>query len=84
MVRRALQAYKGTAPAGEAGSGKGSGFADVMVAFMALRTAPDAGEARAGVYTFDPAMPGFAHTVSVQGRLLEACRPSSDVSDPPA
>ena len=46
-----------------AGPAKGAGFADALIAFKALRTALDAGEALTGVYTFDAAMQRLPHTV---------------------
>ena len=64
VVWRALQAYRSTAPAGGAGSAKGTGFADALIVFKALRAASDAGEALTGVYTFDAAMRRFSHTAS--------------------
>ena len=64
-VWRALQAYRNTAPADEAGSGKGAGFADALIVFKALRTASDSAETLNGVYTFDAAMGQLPHTVSL-------------------
>ena len=61
-VWRALQAYRGAAPAGEAGSAKGAGFADALIVFKARRTASDAGEELNSVYTFDAAMQRLPHT----------------------
>ena len=65
VVWRALQAYRNAAPAGEAGSAKGAGFADASIVFKASRAASDAGEALTGVYTFDEAMRRFPHTASL-------------------
>ena len=64
-VWRALQAYRGAAPVGEAGSVKGAGFADALTVFKALRVASDAGEALSGVCTFDAAMQRFPCTASL-------------------
>ena len=65
VVWRALQAYRGTAPAGGAGSAKGAGFADALIVFKALRAASNAGEALTGVYTFDAAMRRLPHAASL-------------------
>ena len=65
IVWRALQAYRGSAPVGEAGSAKGAGFADALIVFKALRVASEAGEALNGVYTFDAAMQRLPHTASL-------------------
>ena len=65
VVWRALQAYRSTAPADEAGSGKGAGFADALIVFKALRTASDADESLSGVYTFDAAMGRLPYTASL-------------------
>ncbi len=64
-VWRALQAYRSTAPADEAGSAKGAGFADALIVFKALRAASDSDETLNGVYTFDAAMGRLPHTVSL-------------------
>ena len=64
VVWRALQAYRGAAPAGEAESAKGAGFADALIVYKALRAASDAGEALNAVYTFDAAMQRFPSTAS--------------------
>ena len=64
-VWRALQAYRSAAPAGEAASAKGAGFADALIVFKALRTPSDAGEVLNRVYTFDSAMQRFPHTASL-------------------
>ncbi len=64
-VWRALQAFRSAAPAGEAGSVRGVGFADALIVFKALRVASDAGEALTGVYTFDAAMQRLPHTKPV-------------------
>ena len=65
VVWRALQAYRSTAPADEAGSTKGAGFADALIVFKALHTASDSGETLNGVYTFDAAMDRLPHTASL-------------------
>ena len=65
VVWRALQAYRSAAPAGEAGSAKGAGFADALIVFKALRAAADSDEALTGVYTFDAAMGRLPHVVSL-------------------
>ena len=65
VVWRALQAYRSTAPADEAGSAKGAGVADALIVFKALRAAPDSGETLNGVYTFDAAMGQLPHTASL-------------------
>ena len=65
VVWRALQAYRRTAPADEAGSAKGAGFADALIDFKALHAASDAGETLNGVYTFDAAMGRLPHTASL-------------------
>ncbi len=65
VVWRALQAYRSAAPAGEAGSTKGAGFADALIVFKAQRTAADAGEALSAVCTFDAAMQRLPHTASL-------------------
>ena len=65
VVWRALQAYRSAAPAGEAGSATGAGFADALIVFKALRAASDAGEALNAVYTFDEAMQRFPLTASL-------------------
>ena len=65
VVWRALQAYRAAAPAGDAGSTKGAGFADALIVYKALRAASDAGEALNAVYTFDAAMQRFPHTASL-------------------
>ena len=59
---RALQAYRGVAPADEARLTKSAGFADTLIVFKALRIASDAGETLNGVCTFDAAMQRFSHT----------------------
>ena len=64
-VWRALQAYRNTTPADEAGSRKGAGFADALIVFKALRTASDSAETLNGVYTSDAAMGQLPHTVSL-------------------
>ena len=64
VVWRALQAYRGAAPTGEAGLAKGAGFADALIVYKALRAASDAGEALNAAYTFDPAMQRFPNTAS--------------------
>ena len=64
-VWRALQAYRSAAPAGEAASAKGAGFADAQIVFKALRTASDAGEVLNRVHTLDSAMQRFPHTASL-------------------
>ena len=63
VVWRALQAYRNTAPADEAGSAKGAGFADALIVFKALHAASKSGETLNGVYTFDAAMEQLPHTV---------------------
>ena len=63
VVWRALQVYRNTAPADEAGSVKGAGFADALIVFKALRAASDSGETLNGIYTFDAAMEQLPHTV---------------------
>ena len=65
VVWRALQAYRSTAPADEAGSAKGAGFADALIVFKALRAASVAGETLNGVYTFDAATGRLPHTASL-------------------
>ena len=65
VVWRALQAYRSAAPADEARSAKGAGFADALIVFKALRVASDAGEGLNGVYTFDTAMQRLPHTASL-------------------
>ena len=65
VVWRALQAYRGTALDGGAGSAKGAGFADALIVFKALRVASVAGEALTGVYTFDAAMRRLPHAASL-------------------
>ena len=64
VVWRALQAYRSAAPADEAGSVKGAGFADALIVFKARRTASDSDESFNGVYTFDAAMGRLPHTAS--------------------
>ena len=65
VVWRALQAYRSAAPADEAGSAKGAGFADALIVFRALRDASDSGETLYGVCTFDAAMARLPHTASL-------------------
>ena len=65
VVWRALQAYRSAAPADEARSTKGAGFADALIVFKALRVASDTGEELNGVYTFDAAMQRLPHTASL-------------------
>ena len=65
VVWRALQACRSAAPAGEAGSAKGAGFADALIVFKARRAAADSDEALSGVYTFDAAMGRLPQTVSL-------------------
>ena len=65
VVWRALQAYRSAAPAGEAGSAKGAGFADALIVFKAQRAASDSGERFNGVRTFDAAMGRLPHAVSL-------------------
>ena len=65
VVWRALQAYRSTAPADEAASAKGAGFADALIVFKALRVASESDEALNGVYTFDAAMGRLPHTASL-------------------
>ena len=65
VVWRALQAYRSAAPADEARSAKGAGFADALIVFKALRVASDTGEELNGVCTFDAAMRRFPHTASL-------------------
>ena len=65
VVWRALQAYRSAAPADEARSAKGAGFADALIVFKALRVASDTGEKLNGVYTFDAAMRRLPHTASL-------------------
>ena len=64
VVWRALQAYRRSAPADDAGSAKGAGFADALIVFKTLQAASDAGETLNGVYTFDGAMGRLPHTAS--------------------
>ena len=64
-VWRALHAYRTAAPADEAGSAKGAGFADALIVFKALRAASDSGETFDGVHTFDAAMGRLPHTASL-------------------
>ena len=49
VVWRALQAYRGAAPADEARSAKGAGFADALIVFKAVRVASETGEELNGV-----------------------------------
>ena len=65
VVWRALQAYRTTAPADDAASAKGAGFADALIVFKALRTASDSGETLNGVHTFDAAMGRLPRTASL-------------------
>ena len=65
VVWRALQAYRNTAPADEAGSAKGASFADALIVFKALRAASASGETLNGVYTFDAVMEQLPHTASL-------------------
>ena len=65
VVWRALQAYRSAAPADEARSAKGAGFADALIVFKALRVASDTGERLNGVCTFDAAMRRLPHTASL-------------------
>ena len=65
VVWRALQAYRSSVQTDDAGSAKGAGFADALIAFKALRTAADSDEALNAVYTFDAAMGRLPHTVSL-------------------
>ena len=62
VVWRALQAFRGAGPADEAGSARGTGFADALIVFKAMQVALDAGEVLTGVYTFDAAMQRLPHT----------------------
>ena len=65
VVWRALQAYRNTAPADEAGSAKGASFADALIVFKALRAASASGETLNGVCTFDAAMEQLPYTASL-------------------
>ena len=62
VVWRALQAYKNTASADEAGTAKGAGFADALIVFKARKTVSDAGDVLTGAYTFDAAMQKIPQT----------------------
>ena len=64
VIWRALQAYRSTAPADEAGSAKGAGFADALIVFKSLRASSDSDESFNGVYTFDAATGRLPHTAS--------------------
>ena len=65
VVWRALQAYRSAAPADEARSAKGAGFADALIVFKAVRVASETGEELNGVCTFDAAMQRLPHTASL-------------------